>query len=206
MPRRRHSSCAAARGWRVPTSPLALCSAATAVPGESRAVAHAARSTRPRASTGTGPNCPGSPAAAAACRPGSRIAECSTVAATSRAPVRRAAYRRPSSPRRKAVGPPGVKLSVSGATPRPCASTDLASSSSRRARRPSACRRRGSAQPASQAAAIVSRAARWTGPCAASRSARRECLKGGSVEGPNEGYATSRGYRHPCRDPSIPSR
>ena len=45
--------------------------------------------------------------------------------------------------------------------------------------------------------------------CGARRLLREGLRDGsveGSVEGPNEGYATSWGYRHPCRDPSIPSR
>jgi hypothetical protein len=98
----RHSSCARSRGCRVPISPLAHWTAARTVPGTDSAVLQGLRrSTRPDRSTGTSANSDGSWAAAAWWRPVVRIAECSTALATIRAPRRRAAYRRPASPRAK---------------------------------------------------------------------------------------------------------
>ena len=151
--------CTAASGWRVPTSPLALCTAAAVVPGRARALSSASRSTRPRASTRTSSNSDGSPDVAARWRPRVRTPECSTADATSRVPRRRPACISPSQPARRATGPDGRKDSSGGRTPSPAATTSRARSSSARACRPSACSRRGSAHPASRAASSVSRAA-----------------------------------------------
>ena len=65
--------------------------------------------------------------------PGTSTAECSTAEATTRAPRRRAAYRRPSTIQRTAVGPSGAKATSEGRTRSPAASTSRAWSSSRRA-------------------------------------------------------------------------
>ena len=126
MPRAWQSPWAASRGWRVPISALADWTAASALPGTASACSRAARSTRPTRSTGTSANIDGSWAAAAWKRPVVRIAECSTAVATIRAPRRRPAYRRPSSPARSAAGPPGRNETSSGRTPSPWASTSRA--------------------------------------------------------------------------------
>ena len=52
-PALRHTSWTCSSGWRVPTSPLACCTAAATVPGTATASARAAGSTRPCRSTGT---------------------------------------------------------------------------------------------------------------------------------------------------------
>ena len=75
---RRSTSWTCSSGWRVPTSPLACCTAAPTVPGTAMASARAAGSTRPCRSTGTVANSVSSPACAARCCPGTRTAECST--------------------------------------------------------------------------------------------------------------------------------
>ena len=129
---------ASASGWRVPTSPFALCRAATTVPGTPTAAAQASRSTAPVTVTGTSANRLGSAVRAARPRPGTRTAECSTAEATVRAPRRRAAYSTPSTALARAVGPLGRKVTSGGRTPSPAAMTSRARSSSAPARRPSA--------------------------------------------------------------------
>ena len=78
--RARQASHAAASGCRVPTSPFALCSAATTVPGSATATCHAAsRSTRPDESTGTSSSSCGDVGARRHARDaGTSTAECST--------------------------------------------------------------------------------------------------------------------------------
>ncbi len=104
MPALRHTSWTCWSGWRVPTSPLACCTAAPTVPGTATASARAAGSTRPCRSTGIVAKSVSSPACAARCCPGTRTAECSTAPATRRAPRRRPAWRTPSTAHRTAIG------------------------------------------------------------------------------------------------------
>ena len=97
---------AAASGCRVPTSPLALWTAAATVPGRPGRVSSASRSTRPARSTGTSSNRSASPAVAARWRP--RVQDRGVLDAPTRparVPRRRPACSIPSHPARSATGP-----------------------------------------------------------------------------------------------------
>ena len=101
---------AAATGCTVPTSWLALISAASATPGPGdRGAPSASRSTRPSRSTGTGTAAP----PAATCRPAAcSTAECSTAECTSVARPARRPARPPATAARTAAVPLAVKVQL----------------------------------------------------------------------------------------------
>ena len=173
---------------------------ATTCPARPGPHAQASRSTRPVPSTPTS-RAARVLGAAARARPGTRTAECSTAEATMRAPRRRAAYAHPVDGPGQRGRAAGQEAHLGGAHAE-AGRDDLARAVEQRraARRPSVCRRRGSAQPTSTAASRVSRATGCSGPAAAS-SRRRTPGRGRTGSAGRLAVVAESGRGGRCREP-----